>query len=166
MRGKGCFLVISLLVGYYLANQLILSFAITLVWLVVLLIYYQRKRLELIECLVLVVLTLFFSQHFNPDQLDRSEQLGSDIEISGKVTTITKQSDQQTTFILRDSASKQLIQINQFSSSSAPLRVGAQCQVTGELNFPTNATNPGQFDFQNYLADQGIDYQKIGRAHV
>lgn len=159
MRGKGCFLVISLLVGYYLANQLILSFAITLVWLVVLLIYYQRKRLELIECLVLVVLTLFFSQHFNPDQLDRSEQLGSDIEISGKVTTITKQSDQQTTFILRDSASKQLIQINQFSSSSAPLRVGAQCQVTGELNFPTNATNPGQFDFQNYLADQGIDYQ-------
>ncbi|HHU20093.1 MAG TPA: DNA internalization-related competence protein ComEC/Rec2 [Bacilli bacterium] len=159
MRGKGYFLVISLLVGYYLANQLILSFAIALVWLVVLLIYYQRKRLELIECLVLVGLTLFFSQHFILDQFDRLEELGNDVVISGKVTAITKQSDQQTTFILRDSASKQLIQINQFLSSSVPLRVGARCQVTGEMNFPTNATNPGQFDFQSYLADQGIDYQ-------
>lgn len=159
MRGKGYLLVISLLVGYYLANKFIGWLAICLVWLVLLLIYYQRKRLNLIECIVLILLAIFFSQHFVQKQFDELEWLRNEVSVSGKVTALTKQTNEQTTFILRETASKQDIQINDFSNSSAPVNLGAKCQVFGEVTAPTEATNPGQFNYQNYLSNQGVNYQ-------
>ena len=159
MRGKGYLLVISLLAGYYLANQFICWLAICLAWLVLLLIYYYRKRLNVTECLILIILTLFFSQHFVQEQFEGSEWLGNEVNVSGKVTAITKETNEQTIFILRETASNQYIQINDFSNASVPVNLGAKCQVFGEVISPTEATNPGQFSYQNYLSDQGIHYQ-------
>src|SRR5699024_9455336 len=38
---------------------------------------------------------------------------------------------------------------------------GATCKITGKLEHPPLARNPGQFDFQIYLLQQGITFQLI-----
>src|SRR5699024_3182323 len=38
---------------------------------------------------------------------------------------------------------------------------GATCKITGKLEHPPLARNPGQFDFQTYLRQQGITYHLI-----
>src|SRR5699024_5208887 len=40
-------------------------------------------------------------------------------------------------------------------------QAGAFCSVSGELLVPDGATNPHEFDYQNYLWHQGIRYQMI-----
>ncbi|WP_054753048.1 ComEC/Rec2 family competence protein [Piscibacillus salipiscarius] len=39
-----------------------------------------------------------------------------------------------------------------------PVYHGATCRITGHLTVPEPATNSGQFDYQDYLAKQGISY--------
>lgn len=161
MRGKGYFLVIAVLVGFYLANQYPAWLLICCVWLFFLLICFKHGRLLLLELAVLTMMTIFFSAHFIPDQFDLAEDINREISVVGEVTEVTSQTEAYTIFTIVEQELNQSFQVSDFSGLNQAIRRGARCQIKGELQLPDQATNPGQFNYQNYLSTQGINYQMI-----
>ncbi|NMA89992.1 MAG: DNA internalization-related competence protein ComEC/Rec2 [Amphibacillus sp.] len=159
MRGKGYLLVVSLFIGYYAANQLTFWPIVCLSWQLFLLIYYYRRRLRFYELIVLLLVALFFSQHFVYDPSDTLPSLEGEVQLTGTVNKLIKSTENHTSFILQEMKTNTHIQINVFTPLSSTPNQGAKCQIIGELQFPEHATNPGQFNYHDYLANQKIHYQ-------
>lgn len=75
-------------------------------------------------------------------------------------------------FTLQESHSKRKILIIYFPNDEDQthlthyehLKYGAHCTVLGQLEVPEAPTNPGQFNYQAFLANKGIDYQMIVKS--
>ncbi|WP_440895903.1 DNA internalization-related competence protein ComEC/Rec2 [Amphibacillus sp. Q70] len=161
MRGKGYLLVISVLVGFYIANKFTIWLLVCLIWLALLFIWFKRKKISVIELTVLILVAFFFSHHFVQDQPDDPFDLDTEVSLVGKVTAIDKQTDDYTIFTIKDPHSNEQFQVNDFTGLNSMINVGATCQVTGNLQLPDQATNPGQFNYQKYLSNQNIYYQIV-----
>ena len=159
MRGKGYLLVISVLVGFYTANEWIAWRLICLFWLILLLIWYKQKGLTIFDISLLILVFLFFSHHFIRDQIDDRFELGTEMTVAGHVSQITKATDQYTIFTIEEQNSGEKIQISDFSGCDSRIKLGAKCIARGEIERPNQATNPGQFNYQSYLSNQDVHYQ-------
>jgi len=99
---------------------------------------------------------------------DFQKQFAKDITIEGQLVSPIKMDDDKVEFILEVDDADQHIMILHFPTSSSEtidmkdhVKHGATCQVTGELQIPDEARNPGQFDYRGYLQSQGISYQLV-----
>lgn len=160
MRGKGYLLVIAVLIGYYIANDFVVCFLVSLIWFCLLLIWLKQKRLSMIELSILILTTFFFSHYFVQEEPVLKHDLDTEVTIVGKVTEVSKQTDEYTVFTLKDLDTNDKFQISNFSGLNPTVNEGATCQVTGDIQSPNQATNPGQFNYQTYLFNQRI-YQQI-----
>jgi len=161
VREKGLLIVISVLVGFYNANQLTAWLFVFLIWLVLLLIWLKHQHVTLLEMVILLAVTLFFSFHFIEENPDLSEQVDQELQLRGKVTEVTSQTDDYSIFTILANDSKQAYQVTAFTPLNHPIKVGASCDIKGVLQLPTQSTNPGQFNYQSYLSDQGVHYQLV-----
>lgn len=161
MRGKGYLLVISVMVGFYITQRFIVWLLVCLIWLVLLLIWFKQNKLSVIELAVLILVTFFFSHHFVQDQPDYPFDLDTEVSLVGQVIAIDKQTDDYTIFTIKDHHMDEQFQVSDFTGLNPMINVGATCQVTGNIQLPDQATNPGQFNYQKYLFNQNIYHQIV-----
>ncbi|WP_027963493.1 DNA internalization-related competence protein ComEC/Rec2 [Halalkalibacillus halophilus] len=149
ISGKGYILVIAYLLGYL--HPFILSFII-LPLILFLLHFFPRHFL----LYVLSFLCFFISYLITPT-VGENSLIESEIPLDGQVriNSFGNQSEQfqQVEVELLDQSSKAILFVP--LTNQLP-KIGATCRVKATLAPPTQAKNPGQFNYRKYLADQGI----------
>ncbi|MFG6114267.1 DNA internalization-related competence protein ComEC/Rec2 [Halobacillus sp. MO56] len=89
--------------------------------------------------------------------------------ITGKLVTIPKETDNSIEVVMKVADSDQKILLTAFlENPSIPItsitddwQHGAVCQVQSPVSLPPSATNPGEFDYRDYLRNKGITSQII-----
>ncbi|RYG74751.1 DNA internalization-related competence protein ComEC/Rec2 [Lentibacillus lipolyticus] len=123
-----------------------------------------RNRLGILPILVSLAATLL-SFFYLPDP----EQSAPDIpyngmkEITGEITSPVRERETKIEFTLKDDITGTDFMITYFGDERDELylKYGASCRVDGTPELPESSKNPGQFDYRDYLASQGIHYQII-----
>jgi competence protein ComEC len=140
----------------------VVFFLVLLLWLLVI---YRTKRLGKIPLLLSLAIYLFFSFYFPAIENIHSANEPTKMSISGQIIGSVTHSDKVTQFNFRDEKTLQMIKVSYFHQEPEDhsilnsLQPGASCQMTGDLSIPDGGTNPGQFNYQNYLATSGIQYE-------
>lgn len=157
MRGKGHLFVIATMIGFLIAGPH--SLIIIGGWIFLLALAYCKRRLRLIECFILFVTSVFFAWYFPDVEMIDKPPNQDFVQITGTIQQINQIRQHYSSFVVIEEQTDQSIQINNFSANQPSLVMGATCHLTGEVVLPSQATNPGQFDYRAYLARQNIHYQ-------
>lgn len=161
LRGSWHIPVIAFVLGGVLAIQEGFAFYIVgfvfLAWL-----YSYREHL-----LFLFILLLFGAGGYIHLPLDSSSfsppPLNNDF-LKGKIVSDLTESDQSFSVILKDDAGKVLVRYLKEKGNDSvqeSLKHGAVCRIKGEKKPLEGARNPGQFNYQAYMAGKGIHFQII-----
>ncbi|MEC3883173.1 DNA internalization-related competence protein ComEC/Rec2 [Halobacillus sp. HZG1] len=161
LRGSWHIPVIAFVLGGVLAIQEGFAFYIVgfvfLAWL-----YSYREHL-----LFLFILLLFGAGGYIHLPLDSSSfsppPLNNDF-LKGKIVSDLTESDQSFSVILKDDAGKVLVRYLKEKGNDSvqeSLKHGAVCRIKGEKKPLEGARNPGQFNYQAYMAGKGIHSQII-----
>ncbi|SDN01027.1 DNA internalization-related competence protein ComEC/Rec2 [Sediminibacillus halophilus] len=131
---------------------------------------YFRKRLSGKHTMFIFSSLVLFSGWFVFTN-EPSPSYSSDPEIiQGKIVGSIQGTPEKTEFILKDRTNGIKTLITYFNNkekgetgtvTSEQLRRGADCHVKGRLELPQQASNPGEFNFRDYLKSKGISYQLI-----
>ncbi|MGP4042381.1 DNA internalization-related competence protein ComEC/Rec2 [Gracilibacillus sp. D59] len=139
-------------------------FVVILGMITVYLIYLLRFPKLLITSLIVFGLFSFYQiPSLNPHD-DTIET--SNTKIQGNISSLVEQKSQFLRFNFRSSA-HQLIEVYYFTESEdnsdklSSFLTGASCTLYGTFQKIPTARNPGQFDYKNYLASQGIEKQFV-----
>ncbi|WP_051353125.1 DNA internalization-related competence protein ComEC/Rec2 [Thalassobacillus devorans] len=89
--------------------------------------------------------------------------------ITGELATIPNETDNSIEVVMKVTDSKQKVLLTAFVENSsasvtaltADWQHGAVCQVQSAVSLPPSATNPGEFDYRDYLSHKGITSQII-----
>ncbi|WP_371068713.1 DNA internalization-related competence protein ComEC/Rec2 [Sediminibacillus sp. JSM 1682029] len=123
-----------------------------------------RQLLLVISSLVLFSGWIVFTHELSP-----SPDSDPDI-IQGKIIGSIQKSPEKTVFTVKDTSSGLKTLVTYFNNqdkngNSGPpfeqLRRGADCRIKGRFELPPQATNPGEFDYREYLKSKDISYQLI-----
>ncbi|HLR41033.1 MAG TPA: DNA internalization-related competence protein ComEC/Rec2 [Virgibacillus sp.] len=173
MRGYWHFTAISVAISFltiYFQNYwFIIGFFLWLSFL------YYYQLLGKVPIIVSFVFFLFFMVYI-PAQ-DKTENTLYDDIPPIKQTTLTGQiirpaaiTQKKVDFLFQNQQSEEKISVVFFPDQATAhanhhhytsWKHGATCKITGKLEHPSLARNPGQFDFQTHLLQQGITYQLI-----
>ncbi|MFP7477846.1 DNA internalization-related competence protein ComEC/Rec2 [Terribacillus saccharophilus] len=160
MIGKWHIVALAAL-GGMLAHTL--HFSVLLVVLVWLGLLFHTKRIRIpLLFLSSIASLLFFGNSILGQKPPPSLPLDEPIQLTSSISNLSETKD-RIQFSAKDpsgSASIQVTYFKQDSSETIPgLSRGAQCDIKGRIILPDPATNPGQFDYQRYLRQQGIFYE-------
>ncbi|WP_047981439.1 DNA internalization-related competence protein ComEC/Rec2 [Ornithinibacillus contaminans] len=143
-------------------DNLLFGFGL-LIWFVVL---YKTNRLGKLPIVISLTCFLFFSYYIpsisTPNTIEESQEM----TVTGKISSPVSTTDAVLQFRIRDEQSNQLLQATLFNppvnkKEISTIKYGAICQLNGEVGQPEGARNPGQFDFQHYLASSGVHYELV-----
>ncbi|WP_042146029.1 DNA internalization-related competence protein ComEC/Rec2 [Paucisalibacillus sp. EB02] len=139
----------------------ILFFIVLLVWLVYL---YISKRLGKIPIIISLATFLFFFIYIPQIELNTSTNTQEKMTLKGEIVSPINTSETVLQFDFQESDTKNTIKVLFFSPDAkhpnySSLQLGADCQLEGEVGTPEESTNPGQFNYQKYLATSGIHYE-------
>lgn len=154
--------IITILTGNYFVVALLF------VWLLYLFYFKSIPRLVI----VLSILSFFFFYYYSPTikPLSRpaQNQANKQTEHYGEIVGPSKITADRVEFYVRLSNTHEKINLVHFFDEpsddvkqTATLKSGAKCTFNGALVIPNSATNPYQFDYQDYLWKQGIKYQVV-----
>ncbi|GAA0442948.1 DNA internalization-related competence protein ComEC/Rec2 [Lentibacillus halophilus] len=131
-------------------------FTLWIIWL------YARKKLGkwlLIISLAASLLAFFYLPDLNdpPPDLPYSQQQ----PITGQITSPVNKTETTVDFTLTDNGTGKDFLITYFGDElvDESVKFGASCTIEGTPELPETGRNPGQFDYRNYLASQGVYYQ-------
>lgn len=112
---------------------------------------------------------LIFSFYYSPSSLSgQKELLSNEMQrITGTILSEVETTNVKTSFVFHASSNTEDILVtyfkptNETASSTYPTswKTGAICQIEGVPELPTPSENPGQFNYQDYLKKQSINYQ-------
>ncbi|MUK87067.1 DNA internalization-related competence protein ComEC/Rec2 [Ornithinibacillus sp. L9] len=164
MKGKWYIVALCISISLVAVQFHMLFFIGIFIWLLYL--YYVR-RLGKLPILISLTFSLFFI--FFIPQIDHTppEIIPTTIEKKGKINSSVLHSDNYMSFTIQEISTRETIQIVYFPNHAIPtLRLydinhGATCTIQGTLQLPKRNTNPGEFNYRNYLAKQGITYQMV-----
>lgn len=142
-------------------------FIFILLWLLFL---FYEKRIPLLPFLLSIICFFFFYQYI-PELESKSlalpAQASSQI-YSGKIINEPVMNNKKIEFMFEEKHTKEKIIVLYFPNEeltdndvTATLRYGAACELSGVMEQPDGARNPGQFDYQKFLLTKGISYQMI-----
>lgn len=162
MRGHLHLVVVSALIG--IIQQQILYW-IVFIWFMCL---YLQKRMtkETIGLLALVI--MFFTYFYTADHDVVKNGINDPPYIKGKIMTEVDYKEEHISFVIKEDKTSKKTLVNYFFKSdqdvlffAAPSswKTGATCKINGERGSPRESTNPGQFNYQQYLMKQGISSQ-------
>lgn len=146
-----------------------LFFILFVVWLLYL---FHMQRITIFLLVIAVGSYLFFlfyipSVHFSTDTaITNSKETTT---FTGKVSSSVTKTDHKIEFTMYEEVSGKRVLVSFFIKekndidhrSLRQVQYGATCQITGLLSNPDTATNPYQFDYEQYLLKQGISSQFI-----
>ncbi|HAM81319.1 DNA internalization-related competence protein ComEC/Rec2 [Ornithinibacillus bavariensis] len=134
---------------------------VLLLWLLYL---YVTRRLGKIPLTLSLTAFLFFTVYFPRIEIVSSPFEPLEMSITGQIITPISNSEKVIQFNVREDKTNQLIKIiyfkqNENESDFFDVQLGASCHLSGEVSLPVGSTNPGQFNYQKYLAANGIQYE-------
>ncbi|ENH97530.1 late competence protein [Gracilibacillus halophilus YIM-C55.5] len=160
MAGKLHWIVLAIITGY-LAKRMDIPILIVVFfpWLVVL---YIQKRITapFFGCIALCCIVSFFE--FPATSLSYDVTSKESLSVQGKITSEVDRGNERIHFLFREASTDQLMNVVYFPNDSVDKthindwKTGAQCDLFGQFsNLPTQ-TNPGEFDYQQFLASRGV----------
>ncbi|AIF43372.1 DNA internalization-related competence protein ComEC/Rec2 [Virgibacillus sp. SK37] len=142
-----------------------------LIWLFYL---YHKQRLGMFPILLSLIVSLFFTWYIpSPTQLENASPHlleKKDHQMIGRITSPIVENRESLQFLLKDKSHDNTVQVVYFNgehdTASATgllhtLKYGATCEVKGVIEVPDQSTNPGQFNYRQYLTTKGIHYQLV-----
>lgn len=172
MKGNWHFIALAACVAI-LTNAInqYLFFILFIVWLIYLFARLKHHTLPL----VLTFASLLFFTVYIPSSNSESKIVphveGSQTLI-GNISGAVSITPAKLEFQFYDPTVEQTFQIVHFFEEASnvssyhfsSIKHGSSCEIKGEITRPKSSRNPGQFDFQHYLAKQGITYQMIVKS--
>lgn len=166
---RGYWHIVAFSVVLALVFQLTQYYLILLIYLLWLLALYLTNRCPLSVVIVAVALFVLLNI-MNIDRVSNDEQEYPSInskKLSGKIVSEVEMTSKLVRFNVESSDSRLPIQVTYFpetpeelrNESFEQLKHGANCSIEGKYEQIEQATNPGQFDFNEYLKKQGINGQ-------
>lgn len=133
--------------------------------------FYDR-RLRKLPLIVSLTFLLFFTFYIPQKDITTNDNPGfqtKEINISGQINRSVEYTPNKIEFTLKDHLTSHTYLIVSFPPSDdhdiyhdyKQLKYGATCHIKGTVNQPERSRNPGQFDYQDYLASRGIAYQIV-----
>ncbi len=136
-------------------------------WLVFL---YMDHRMKLAPFLISIVCFLFFL-HYLPDIDNDSsiyDQYDETRKVQGKIVEAPTIQENKVEVVLEDLILSEKILLIHFpddgrsdGQDAEHLRLGAVCEVEGQLESPEGARNPGEFDYRQFLLTRDIKRQMV-----
>lgn len=124
--------------------------------------------------LLSLIVSLFFTWYIpSPTQLENASPHlleKKDHQMIGRITSPIVENRESLQFLLKDKSHDNTVQVVYFNgehdTASATgllhtLKYGATCEVKGVIEVPDQSTNPGQFNYRQYLTTKGIHYQLV-----
>ncbi|WP_047986344.1 DNA internalization-related competence protein ComEC/Rec2 [Ornithinibacillus californiensis] len=149
--------------GLTIVFDSILFFVVLVCWLSYL---YKSRRLEKLVILISLASYLFFLLYIPPIQLLNINHAPQEMNLIGEIISPISLSETLLRFDIQEVETKHKIRVSVFSpnnshSALTTIQSGAMCNFQGEITIPDGSGNPGQFDYQKYLASMGIYYEMI-----
>lgn len=130
-----------------------------LVWLSLL--YYTRRIQLSLLLLSSIASLLFFGNSVLGQKTPPQLPLDEPIQLTSTISDLSE-TKERIQFTAEDPSGSASVQVTYFKQENhetlTGLTRGAQCVIRGKIVQPESATNPGQFDYQLYLHQQGIFY--------
>lgn len=137
---------------------------IYLLWLYYLFYKNRLKTFHVLFSVVVLMLFLLYIPKIVP--ADENHELLFKASFIGKIKSPLEETDKFVRFIFQEEQSKEKVIIYYFLNKQEieeedlkPLKYGAICKISGEINLPDSSTNPGQFNYQKYLLERGISFE-------
>ncbi|MFC3039119.1 DNA internalization-related competence protein ComEC/Rec2 [Virgibacillus xinjiangensis] len=137
--------------------------AVYILWMGYLYLTGRVHRLPIVLALISLAFFLIFLPSGNP-----SPSLSSPLNppYTGNIVSSVSVTDVKSEFLFRHQETSSLINVVMFTESEPAglikeAKYGANCTIEGVVEAPSGSSNPGQFDFADYLYGQGISYQII-----
>ncbi|WP_228409427.1 DNA internalization-related competence protein ComEC/Rec2 [Radiobacillus deserti] len=91
--------------------------------------------------------------------------------IHGEIISIKERNDSMYSFVIEEDRLRTLVTIfneNQKVKSArlVTIKHGAFCKIKGKKEIPERSRNPGQFDYQRYLQQDGISFQLTNPSYL
>ncbi|MBB6454339.1 competence protein ComEC [Salirhabdus euzebyi] len=165
MRGKWHFILFLLLISYGSNNHWVLIGLLFLFFIF----YHWFTNEELGKQIIFISigLTIFCFSSFFPSELSPSISIEKSTEPSTYTGSILSNPEKSTTkmgFVFKQNNTKEKFYVQVYTNQSSQkvsnsIQHGAFCKISGSIRKPNGATNPGSFDYKQYLKAQGIHYQ-------
>lgn len=164
MKGYWYVLAVAMLVGIGTAlSNGYLFIILLLIWLSYLYFFSNIDKKVVLFALLFFSLSFYL---FNKKELEADDLFLDKTNFIGDVISPLKQTENKYEFTFNEKANNINILVKIFNNDDelhnmSHVKYGATCLIQGELSIPTKATNPGQFDYKNYLNQKGISYELI-----
>lgn len=165
MKGNLHLLALAVVVSFLTINEQTYAYMIGFfIWLCYL---FYKKRFRKLPFMLSFAVYLFFIFYFpNYTFPQENSQLSSKSSILGEISSPPVIKKDYIHFILKERMTNEKIIIHYFPNGGdvskldiSSLKYGAQCQLNKNVTIPDGSRNPGEFDYQDYLAKQGIFYE-------
>lgn len=132
------------------------------IWLLYLFFFCHLKHSLLLFSIIAVV---FYYFHFPPPSPPQDATPPKQVNLQGKTKSVPVQTDKKIEIILQNKKYGNILLLfikdDNRKYNLNYLQAGASCTVSGDLLIPDEATNPHEFDYQNYLWHRDIRYQMV-----
>ncbi|WP_117169168.1 DNA internalization-related competence protein ComEC/Rec2 [Paraliobacillus sediminis] len=160
MRGKWHLIAVSAIIGIIaITLRLLFLYGIFFLWLYLL---YRNKRLRIVHVLIMCSTCFIFSFYYYPvNQTNISSN--AILDFTGTIVSEIETKALKTSFVFRDDLTDQDLLVTYFNNEKTSVhpttwKTGATCQLQGSPEIPPASKNPGQFNYQEYLYKQKINY--------
>lgn len=149
------------IVGNYFNSKMALFVSLTwLLW------QYYVNRLGKLPLVISLTLSLFFIWYIPITNKIPQQPLEKQTDFIGKIKSPIRSTEKKLEFEFLDlQANKTYLAVyfpkdhKNMQTNEYQLRYGSICRLSGVLEFPEHARNPGQFDYQKYVSMKGIGGQ-------
>ncbi|MFC2948412.1 DNA internalization-related competence protein ComEC/Rec2 [Virgibacillus sediminis] len=137
--------------------------AVYLLWVFYL---HLRGRIGRLPTAIALVSMAFFLVYLpSPQGLPDTKDIPASPYI-GEIASAITVTESRLEFLFREAEAGSLVSVTQFNRSPtdglpSEIRYGASCVIAGNMEIPSPSSNPGQFDYANYLYSNGISYQLL-----
>lgn len=160
MRGKWHLIAVSAIIGIIaITLRLLFLYGIFFLWLYLL---YSYKRLRIVHILSMCTTCFIFSFYYYPFN---QNEVSSDaiLDFTGTIVSEIETTPLKTSLVFRDDLTDQDLLVTYFKNEKTTVhsptwKTGATCQLQGSPEIPPPSKNPGQFNYQEYLYKQKINY--------
>ena len=142
-------------------------FIVIFIWLAYL---FASQRLKILPLLLSLISFLFFYHYFPPVESEVSSEVYSNESsiLQGKIIQAPIIQENKIELVVEDHITTDKVMVIYFPEEletnpheTISLKYGASCVVHGETEYPEGASNPGEFDYRQFLLKKDIAKQII-----
>src|SRR5690625_338407 len=129
---------------------------------------FIKKRIQAFHLFLSLVFLLVFLFHMPQIKIpEESHWLLQAEQYTGVIDSPPIFTDDYMRITIKENHSKEKINIHYFLNGEkddidlSTIKYGATCQVNNSVELPSSSSNPGQFNYQKYLLQQGISFETI-----